>query len=230
MKIFSHGKFNWYGLIRIFKHGAHISIKPTLVCNLGCSYCGAEMPGSACWVDPGTELKLAEWLVLILKYNFDHKIRQIGITGGEPGLYKGLHVLVNALVAHGFLIYFYTNLVSITEFKKIKPSRRVKFKATLHEHVDRELFRKNLKWLSKRFFVISQEFSPTWTFGNDLDSMHRKLKFAEDQNQLEVDLFGPDGTLYQHDEKPDKAKYDAWRKDRADMVANPYRENLLKVT
>lgn len=228
MKAFSHGKFNWYGLIRLFKRGTDIAIKPTLTCNLGCSYCGAEMPGSSCWVNPGTELSMLEWLRLLDSYDKITKIRQICITGGECGLYPTVSILIDCLVAKGYMIYIFTNLVSIAQFKMISPSSRsrVKFKATLHEGVDRAKFAQNLKWMSERFFVINQELDPTWTYGNDLDSMHRKMKFAEDQNRLECDLFGPDGTLYPRDEKSDKAKYDTWRKDRSGMVANPHREKI----
>ena len=62
---FQNGKFNTYGLLRMFKRGTDILIKPTLRCNLACDYCGCEVPGASCYMFPAEDRSLAFWKELL---------------------------------------------------------------------------------------------------------------------------------------------------------------------
>ncbi len=223
MKIISNGRLNIYGLCRLFRAGNDVVIKPTLNCNLACWYCAAEMAGTACWVNPGKEMSCFDWLCILEKHEQKYgKIRQVGISGGEPFMYKDILILLNALTAKGYLVYICSNLL-LRRGLELSKSNKIKISSTYHG-IKKEVFERNLKDYSKKFFVISQELDETWT--KDSNFNLRKLKLAEEANQRFVDTYGPDGTFYKKDEKPNKKKYDEWRNECIGQVANPHREKL----
>lgn len=211
--------------------------------------CSSEMPGSACWVEPGLEQDAVDWIKQFeeeIKPRYGGKIRQVGISGGEPFMYAEIVRLVDWFsVQRGLKVCIYSNLmVPLPKgFETWGFNPNVMIRATYHADSARiyggskslEMFARNLAEYREHFVVYHQELDPTWTeFEGKRDptfwgSLFRKLRKSEDQNRLPADLYGPDGSYYPRDEETNMAKYDAWRKECAGKVANPFRERLLRV-
>ena len=221
-RLFSNGKFNWYGILRLFKRGHSIVIKPTLKCNLSCEYCGAEMAGGACWIEPGKELHWLEWVDIISDYEKKHgKVKQVGISGGEPFLYNHLSALMFHLSNEKRkLVYILSNMTAPSMW--VPYSNRVKILATYHKGASAKRFKKCLNYCSERVFVVHQELPHTWP--TIPGSMYRDEKFNGEINKLDFDMFGPDGTFYPKDKRENKEKYDKSRKEKQGITANPYRK------
>ncbi len=234
MKIRSNGKFNWYGLLRLFKRGNYISIAPTLSCNLKCSYCSAKWEGSSCWITPTEEISVLEWISIINNYEKENgKIKQVNITGGEPFLYHDISFLVQCLVQKKIFVYIFSNLTA--PYVYIPRSNYVKIKATYHKNASIHRFTNNLKLYSQYVFVITQELIYTWSHNPETNSSmtiptipgskYKKEKFTEELNYLGVDKFAPNGKMYPKDEKEDKFKYNKLRNEKKGLTANPIRKN-----
>lgn len=230
--LFQNGKFNMYGLIRMFKQGADILIKPTLRCNLACDYCGCEVPGASCYMSPAPDKPLKFWQD---RFTNDierrYKIRQVTISGGEPFLYKEIVGLTEWLVGRGYLVYFFSNLTT-TRGLKIKSSNRIKILATLHKDAVargfKDTFYMNLKSYSRKFYVIKQELVDDLPAVGTNENL-KELVAEDESNHRTYDSWGPNGEFYAADKGPDKPKYDAWRRELQNVkeFANPNRERLI---
>ncbi len=232
MRIRSNGKFNWHGLLRLFKRGNYISIAPTLSCNLKCSYCSAEWEGSSCWINPTEEIGVLGWMSIINNYEKENgKIKQINITGGEPFLYEDISSLVECLINKKIFVYIFSNLTA--PYVYIPRSNYVKIKATYHQNASINSFIRNLKLYSQYVFVITQELLFTWSGNPEFDksaiptipgSTYKKEKFTEELNYLGVDKFAPNGKMYPKDKKENKTKYNKLRSKKKGLTANPIRK------
>ena len=240
MKAIIDGQVNLYGLIRAFRPGAELCIKPTMRCNLACWYCSAEHSGSACWVNPAPDRPVADWVhqfesEIIRRY--DWLIRQVFISGGEPFLYKDIVPLLDWLTrGKGFCVYVVSNLM-IPPPAGLRKNRRVKIRASLHEDAyeafgedsAKRMFEDNLRDYRKLFLVHHLEFDETF---RPLPAIHGSAYRAkierETTNKRTIDVYGPDGTLYEHDAEPNKGKYDKWRAECEGVTANPLRKLIMK--
>lgn len=115
----------------LWKHGwLSINIDVCYTCPLQCEYCKAELAGK------GTPKVLTkkpdEWIAWLTRFPAKN-IQQVVISGGEPSIYKGLHVLINWLLEQRIMVTLATNLWNPDEILKIKQSRRLEIWASYHE-------------------------------------------------------------------------------------------------
>jgi len=136
------------------------------------------------------ELRPSEWLSYI--ESFPVKIREIYLSGGEPGLYNGIEELTNELIDRGYFVTIFTNLSYIINFTKLKKSPRLRFSATFHHHMHADVFIKNYRKISSKYRINVDEigkkllpFSKVKTFCTPEDEMSTKM--------LRV---APDGTIF----------------------------------
>jgi organic radical activating enzyme len=125
-------KYLWE-LAKLFKGKRYIAIKPTIKCNLNCSYCSVINASKYYKVSYKTppaykEMPPEYWMKVIKRVKPD----LITFTGGEPGLYKGLADVVNYAVKQGCLVQILSNLTVLEEFFKIEQTWRVYFIHTIH--------------------------------------------------------------------------------------------------
>lgn len=73
----------------------HISLVPSSVCNLNCKFCAAGVPYFRNLITHTVE-EMMDMVSRLL--NIVDRIHHIGISGGEPLLYKNLPVLINELM------------------------------------------------------------------------------------------------------------------------------------
>lgn len=125
-------KYIWE-LVKLFSRKRTLNIKPTMRCNLDCYYCAVNLASIYYPVDYDTPRTYAEqtpeWWIKLIKRA---KPSVICISGGEPGLYRGLHKIVNYAIENNILVQILTNLTRVDEYKLIKKSWRVYLLFTLH--------------------------------------------------------------------------------------------------
>lgn len=186
-------KYKWE-LAKIFKKGEPLTIKPTMRCNLNCPYCGASLEKGR--LPKYKEKDYLFWIDKIQQINKKKKINQIGISGGEPGIYKNLHKIVNWLTDNGYVVLILTNLTRINEFTEINKSWRVRFIATYHEVADLGQWLLNYLALEGKFHIVKREL-------REKDSLLPKKILGSEVKELfneSPDEYGrqvaPDGTEY----------------------------------
>ena len=144
-----------YGKTLKLRRGVSIDIYPSFLCNLSCCYCALKIPNGK-YPDRGYEMSLQEWKDFI--NNFPVKIKEVCITGGEPGLWKGIAELTNWLLDEGYHVKIFSNLTVIAKFLEIKPSYRFIISATFHHGQNSYNFSQKYKVLSKLFRIDVYEF------------------------------------------------------------------------
>jgi len=110
----------------------------------------------------------------------------ITFTGGEPGLYKGISEVVNYAVERKCLVQILSNLTTLDEFYKIKPTWRVYFINTIHPGQDTTGYHA----MSKLFHVTRRILK---TIPNN--SRHERQLIAWKDTKYRL-MYAPDGTLY----------------------------------
>jgi organic radical activating enzyme len=174
-------------LSKLFKGNRYIAIKPTIVCNLHCWYCSGTNTSKYYDIDyktppPYQEVSPEWWMKLIKRANPD----VLTISGGEPGLYKGLADVINYATSRGILVQVLSNLTDLTEFKKIKKTWRVYFLHT--EHPGATL--KGYEEISKDFNVILRILTD-----NPRRTRHEKPIIRRRDIKFRM-FYAPDGSLY----------------------------------
>jgi organic radical activating enzyme len=150
-------KYFWsYWKLSKLKRGISVNIDITYRCNLQCANCKAELAGKGIPIVP--EKSPEEWIEFIKRFPAKN-IKQIVISGGEPTLYYGLHILINWLTCNGYLVTIATNIWRPEELLKINPSRRLEIWDTYHIRDDVERFDKAHKELEKKFQMSTREYS-----------------------------------------------------------------------
>lgn len=144
-------KIRWE-LAKKLKKGQPLTIKPTMICNLNCPYCAASFEKGRL-----PRYKQHDYKYWIKKITGLKGINQIGVSGGEPGLYKNFHKLINHLTEKGYVILIFTNLTTISEFEKINKTWRVRFIASYHEGASLEEWLYNYNRLKDKFHIIIRE-------------------------------------------------------------------------
>jgi len=178
-----------YSKRKLFKRGVTVSISLLYKCTLDCNYCSLKMGGMNRPFD--TVLKTAdEWINYI--ETFPIKIKEIFLTGGEPGIYPEIAKLTNELIDLGYFVTVYTNLTKIGEFMYINESPRLKFQSTYHKDMDKELFKHNYKKMTEYFRVDVDEIE-TNVFEI---SSKKNLCTIEDESDTSRLRFDSDGAIY----------------------------------
>jgi len=183
-------KVRWE-LAKKLKRGKPFIFKPTMRCNLNCPYCSVNKAhGRAPVFD---EYGYNYWLS---KIKYTDNVRQVTISGGEPGLYKGLSDLVNELVDDKYIVLIFTNLTKIDEFLKIKKTWRVIFLASYHPVFALDKYLENYSFLFSRFYITAREVLKK---GHESE---RRLDFSKIKYEYEfqddeyVEIYAPDGRLF----------------------------------
>ena len=134
----------------------NIIIKPTMKCNLHCSYCCVELE-----IKKRPEFKevgYKEWLEYVDRIPF--RLGVINISGGEPFLYPEIIPLVHGLLDRGHLVRIPSNLL-LRKGLEIGKTNRCMILATYHG-VDPDLFIENSKLYKKIMRVSIREFDLTY--------------------------------------------------------------------
>ena len=159
-------------------------IKPTMRCNLKCPYCAVNIahgrPPQYDEIDP------EKWVDMINKSDYG----VLTISGGEPGIYKGIARIINAAIDKKMVVRVFTNLTVIDEFMRIRKSWRVVFLASYHHIFSHRLFTKNYSILRDRFHVDVRELGVKTLSYSKLIKINNK---QTDNFQL---IYAPDGSLH----------------------------------
>ena len=170
--------------------GTNLTIFVTWRCNLPCTYCSllATAPNTR----PVSEFELTadEWIEKVRK--FPVKLRDIYITGGEPTLYKDTPKLINGLLALGYHVLVFSNLVKAEALLSVKPCRRFKIQATYHKCADIEKFKPRYEVLKEKGYRVGvDEF--------EYKSLpYSELKEFDNPERWKIPNFrySPDGRLF----------------------------------
>jgi len=214
-KIFREGRFNWfslYALIDKFKLGHTITIKPTAVCNLKCSYCSFEM--SIGRKPNYSELEYLEWLEVIKAFEQTHgTVKRVNVSGGEPFIYSDIIPLLESLTKC-YTVTIFSNLLS-NKLLKMKANRKIRVKASYH---DFQLYKflENLKKYRRIFQVDVWEF-PT-TYQKITGSIKKEFQKSNEERDCDQFLFAPNGDMFKSHpelEKNENLKWSINMKERA---------------
>jgi len=136
------------------KYGITVSLNPTTRCNLNCDYCASSIFLGEHPVFKN-ELTAGQWLEILL--NYEPRINIIGVSGGEPAIYKDIVSLVNGLAKNKIAVRILTNLMS-KRLLRIDESPYVRIYTTFHyRFANLDKFMENLKLYKKKFLVSVNE-------------------------------------------------------------------------
>lgn len=176
-----------WGLLRNLKRGVDLVISPTYNCTLDCSYCDQKDLNGNLQIYR-KERPVEDWINYIDK--FPYRVRSVTISGGEPTIYPGFIELVNQLLEKGIFVFIFTNLTN-NRLLKIRPTYKLKIKATYHDCFSLQVFKKHLDRL-KDYNVVLREMrtnyfkdSEKWRFFSD-----------EELKELRALQMSPDMRLY----------------------------------
>ena len=179
------GKYLWTLKSLFIKPDEILIIKPTMRCNLGCFYCVVNIAHGG--RPPIYDECSPEFWVDMIK---DTSKKMLVISGGEPGIYKGLAKIVNAAIEKKMLIRIFTNLSTINEFLSIKDSWRVIYLATYHYLGGYCKFMDNYDILSKRFHIAVREIEARRL------PFSKVVEMATEQTDRYQLIYAPDGRLF----------------------------------
>ena len=161
----------------------NIIIKPTMKCNLHCSYCCVELEIKK--RPKFEEVGYKKWLEYVDGIPF--RLGIINISGGEPFLYPEIVPLVHGLIDRGHLVRIPSNLL-LTEGLEIGKTNRCMILATYHG-VNRSRFMKNLKEYKKIMRVAVREFNTTY---QSIPGSRLKRMEEEDSRNDRIITVSPD--------------------------------------
>ena len=179
-------KYLWE-LAKLLKRGKIIMIKPSMKCNLKCPYCSVNWhTGKPPEYD---EHDYQYWIYVIMS---EHP-KMVAISGGEPGIYTGLHHIVNYCVANKILVQIVTNLTDIKEYVHIQHSWRVTLWATYHHASRAKSFELLYDYMSKRFHITVKELESPKVFPF---SRLTPLKTEFSNTIYPYKIIAPDGRVF----------------------------------
>lgn len=164
-----------YGIMKKLGRGIRMSCFLTFRCTLDCYYCTLRAGGG---YPTSEEMSLHEWIKIIKR--FPEKIREIVISGGEPMLHKDFVPFVQFLLDRGYYVTVYTNL-SLKKGLELKPSRRLRFEASLHSSVrgNKPFY---LKEYQEKFRVDVNDINSAKRFNRTFYSS--KFRFGESEKGM----------------------------------------------
>jgi len=178
-----------YGKRLLFKRGVTVSISLLYECTLNCSYCSLKMGGKIHPKD--TIIHGSDYWVDYID-SFPVKIKEIFLSGGEPGIYSGIADLTNELINRGYFVTLFTNLTLIDNFMAIEPNPRLKFMATAHKGANLYIFEANYLIMKEHYRIDVDEIETNFfKFSN-------KKKFCTDKDESDTSRFriDSDGAIY----------------------------------
>jgi organic radical activating enzyme len=117
-------------------------------------------------------------------------ISYVCISGGEPSFHKGMHKIVNYLVARGTDVRIYSNLANVSEILMCKPSPRLNVWATFHPSDNKDIFVRHVQDVKLQHIHISvNEIQEPRQLP---DSIYKGLYTAQDIRNFNVLHFAPD--------------------------------------
>ena len=192
-------KYLWE-LAKIFRKGNIVRIKPTMRCNLSCPYCSVNKAHGR--APEFIELHYYHW-VRIIKGN--EPVKMVVISGGEPGLYDCVNLLINWCVGRGYLVQVITNLTNISKFRRIYKSWRVIFLSTYHPVGSIERYLMNYNELSRKFYITVRELRPA----DDMLPQHipwaQVKAISDSQDETPMKIYAPDGSVHDSCQALDRA-------------------------
>ena len=144
-------KYLWE-FVKLFNRRQIIMIKPSMKCNLKCPYCSVNKVAGGS--PPEYEEQSYVYWMNVIQWV---KPKMVAISGGEPGIYKDLHKIVNFCTKNKILVQIVTNLTCIDEYDKIKPSWRVMFWSTYHHSSRVGIYLFNYLDLKRKFVIVTKE-------------------------------------------------------------------------
>ena len=117
----------------------------------------------------------------------------VAISGGEPGIYKDLHKIVNYCIDRKILVQIVTNLTNIDEYVRIKPSWRVTFWSTYHHSSVLGKYLFNYDYLKFKFHITVKELEKPKQLPF---SRLTKLKTEFTNTIYPYKIFAPDGRIF----------------------------------
>jgi organic radical activating enzyme len=181
-----------WGLLRRLTPGVNIGISLTYRCNYNCSYCAAH-DGDGKVKTYVKEMPFSNWLEIFDL--FPYRIKMVCLSGGEPTLYKEFLDAANYILDRGWFLMIFTNLSKPDVLLKLKPSYRLKIKATYHRgQVDLEKFKENLAMM-KDYNIDVHELETNSVPGSIKKRMYRENRYLDMKLKNSIS-FSPDGNLY----------------------------------
>jgi len=121
-----------YKIKRMTRDGVRVYIYCTFRCNLKCEYCTIEYRGK--W-PICEEIGIEEWKRIIDTWV---DVKEVVITGGEPGLYKDIVELANYILDKGYLLIINTNLMT-KRLVDIKKNRNLMLYISKHVMTEKQI-------------------------------------------------------------------------------------------
>lgn len=165
-----------------------IRIKPTMRCNYNCYYCAVNNAKKYYDIKYDVPPYFKEqppefWIKLIKRANPSF----ISISGGEPGLYIGLHKIVNYAIENNIIVQIMTNLSEIDEYRKFKNTYKITFIFTLHPQGSMN----NYNEINKRFSITKRIITKQ---PSSKTRYEKKMWLKKDDRYMII--YNPDGQLF----------------------------------
>lgn len=176
-----------YEVIRFFRRGEVVAIKPTLKCNYKCPDCAEYFDGKYLKrPDCNIQLSAFQWYDKIMTLH--PRIKNIIISGGEPTIYPEFAILTNLFLDSKIPVAVATNLSIPGVFKDVRRSRRLYIHSTFYpDQVNQEVFKAALEMVrSMHYYVGVYELY-------SIDGSRRKKRHVKDEDDVPGIFYGPDG-------------------------------------
>jgi len=141
-------------LHRIFAGGCLVIIKPTMKCNLDCSYC-SNVIATGKRVEYDEEVEPEDWIKWLNR--FPTKIQVVSVSGGEPQTYPKINELLQLLIDNGYWVRMLTNMTKTNV--NIKPNKRFCIQTSYHMQVSKYKFLANLDHYKDYNIIMKKEFT-----------------------------------------------------------------------
>lgn len=181
----------YYSLLKIYKlfwKRHKIVINLHYKCSLNCDICYQKIKPSFVRPKDATVNDAIWWIGYIR--NFPVKIREIVLSGGEPGLYPDIHALVNWLLLNDYFVIIQTNLTVIKQFKEIIPSYKLLFVVTYHPMFNKDKFMRNYNDMQE-YQITVHELDNDTTGISKVKKSHKEVSHKSNYFRI-----NPDGSIY----------------------------------